>query len=214
MLKYSLALIFLLAVNFHEVNGQTTGKPGKPEAGATREAATTSQRQSIRLPANIKLILELEELPGRDNPKSFWEAGYEIRVVDWRTIVEKTKAGEDFSDAGLLLTKSSFAHRSLLDNDNRRLIVALPVTGALLERLQQQQNSQAFSLRSAVRLYDAQLDRNFAFRVDRVWQFKLFPDGEATITIKIKPDGAFSVFGPIPKTLPPGYTVVGPPSRK
>jgi hypothetical protein len=211
MLKYSLALIFLLAVNFHEVNGQTTDKP---DAGVTREVATTSQRQAIKLPANIRLVLEIEELPGRDNPKSFWEAGYEIRVIDWHTIVEKTKAGEDFNEAGSLLTKSSFAHRGLLDIDNRRLVVALPVTGALLERLQQQQNPQAFSLRSAVRLYDAQLDRNFAFRVDRVWQFKLFPDGEATITIKIKPDGAFSVLGPIPRTLPPGYTVVGPSSRR
>jgi len=70
-------------------------------------------------------------------------------------------------------------------------------------------------LRSTVRIFDAQLDRNYAFKVDRIWQFKLFPDGEATITIKIKQDGSFSVWGPIPREMPPGYTIVGvPPTKK
>jgi hypothetical protein len=170
----------------------------------------SADRPQQVLPANIKLTIEVEEMPGFDKPGSFWEAGYEIRLVDWRTIVERTKTGTDLSDAGTTLVQSSFAHKLLSAKDNRRLVVMLPVKNMLLQRLQDQANNpQAFSLRSSVRLYDAQLDRNFTFKVDRVWQFKLFPDGEAGISIKIKPDGAFSVFGPMPKTLPPGYTVVG-----
>jgi len=162
------------------------------------------------LPASIKLTIEVEEMPGFDKAGSFWEAGYEIRLVDWRTIVERTKSGADLADAGIPLIQSSFSHKLLAGKENRRLLVTLPVKDDLFQRLQNQKdNPQSFSLRSSVRLYDAQLDRNYTFKVDRVWQIKLFPEGDAHISIKIKPDGAFSVFGPMPKTLPPGYTVVG-----
>jgi hypothetical protein len=183
------------------LTAQPKGKPGT--AGKTQPARST-------VPANIKLVIEVEEMPGRDNAGSFWEAGYEIRLVDWRTVVERTKSGVELDDAGISLIHSSFEHKSLSEKDSRRLVVILPVKGKLLERLREQaHNPQAFSLRSSVRLYDAQLDRHYTFKVDRVWQFELFPNGEAAISINIKPDGAFAVWGPVPRTLPPGYTVVG-----
>jgi hypothetical protein len=188
--------------------------PAQPQPNSKANSVHGAQQKPAprptTLPANIKLTIEVEEMPGFDKPGSFWEAGYEIRLVDWRTIVESTKSGADFADAGTPLVQSSFAHKLLYDKESRRLVVTLPVRDTLLRHLQDQANNpQAFSLRSSVRLYDAQLDRSFAFKVDRIWQFKLFPDGEASVSIKIKPDGAFSVFGPMPKTLPPGYTVVG-----
>jgi hypothetical protein len=206
MILKCLIPILLVLVTPPMLTAQPAGKPGT--AGKTQLGRRTNV--PANLPANVKLVIEVEEMPGRDNPSSFWEAGYEIRLIDWRTVVERTKSGIEVGDAGIILTQSSFAHKSLSEKDNRRLVVILPVKGTLLERLQEQaHNPQAFSLRSSVRLYDAQLDRNYTFKVDRIWQFKLFPDGEAAISINIKPDGAFSVWGPVPRTLPPGYTVVG-----
>src|SRR5229473_4849395 len=175
MMKVSVLLLVLSACSLSMVSAQQTSGPAGTSQSEVASEKKEPAKRPIKLPAEIKLILEVEELPGRENPKSFWEAGYEIRIVDWRAIVERTRTGGDVGDAGLLLLQSSFAHRSLSE-ENRRLAVALPVNGSLLERLKQQpQNPQAFSLRSTVRLYDAQLDRNYAFKVDRVWQFKLFP---------------------------------------
>lgn len=177
-------------------------------SGGNSRAAINNQS---KLPVDIKLRLEVAELPGQNNPKSFWEAGYEVRIVDWRTIVEVTKAGGNVKDTGFTIAQSSFERRGL-SRENSRYLISIPVKGAVLQRLEQQsQTPQAFLLVSTVRVYDAQLDRNFTFQVDRVWQFKLFPDGEASITIKIAPDGAFDITGPLPKTLPPGYTVIGQP---
>ena len=205
MIQKSFSLIVLIIMLLQLASAQ-------PQSNSRTHVLTAQQKPAPRppLPVNIRLTIEVEEMPGMDNPGSFWETGYEIRLVDWRTIVERTKSGTDLADAGIQLTQSSFTHKSLSEKESRRLIVTLPVKDTLLQRLKDQaSNPQAFSLRSSVRLYDAQLDRNYTFKVDRVWQFKLFPDGEAGIAIKIKPDGAFSVFGPMPKTLPPGYTVVG-----
>ncbi|HBB93779.1 MAG TPA: hypothetical protein DC054_00150 [Blastocatellia bacterium] len=178
---------------------------------------SASGNASFKLPAEIKVILKVDELPGADNSGSFWEGVYEIRVADWRTIVEKTKADEKVEDSGVIILQSSFSRRALLDKGNRTLVISIPVTGSLLERLQQQPKTpQAFLLSSTVRLFDAQLARNFALKIDRIWRFKLFPDGEATILIRIQPDGSWSVHGPAPKEMPAGYSIIGgpPPTTK
>ena len=207
-MKPFVLLLFLSAVNLPSVSAQQSMKSSVVASNKGETART-----SFKLPAEIKVILTVEEMPGIENPKSFWEGVYEIRVADWRTIVEKTKSGSgDVEESGGVLLQSSFTSRSFSGKENHTLIISVPVNGALLERLQQQpQNPQAFLLRSTVRLFDAQLDRNFALKVNRIWRFKLFPDGEARITIKIKPDGSSSVWGPIPKEMPPGYTIIGPP---
>ncbi len=215
MMKLFLLLLLLSAVNLPGVFAQQPTKSSQSEA-TSEKSAKTSRSQPFKLPTEIKLILRVEELPGIENPKSFWEGVYEIQVADWHTIVERTKSGDDAEETGVVLLQSSFTRRSFSEKENRSLRVSVPVDGALLERLQQQaQNPQAFLLRSTVRLFDAQLDRNYALKVNRIWRFKLFPDGEATITIKIKQDGSFSVWGPTPKEMPPGYTIVGvPPTKK
>lgn len=206
MRKLSLLLSVLLATTLPTVSAQ------QERGSNNKEVAKTSQTQAVQLPAEIKLILTVEELPGITNAKSFWEGAYEIRVADWSTIVEKSKSGDSTQDVGEVLARSSFPHRSFLEPESRRLSISVPVTGSLLERLQNEaQKPQAFLLRSSIRLFDAQLDRNFALQVDRVWRSKLFPDGEAIINVRIAPDGGYKIWGPIPKKLPPDFTIVGVP---
>jgi hypothetical protein len=218
MRKLFLLLLVLSAVNLPAISAQQTSENPVPnQAAAARdkqENAGTSQGQRFELPAEIKLILEVEDLPGIENAKSFWEGFYEIRVVDWKAVVEKTKSGGT-QGIGEVLLQLSFPRRTFLEKENRHLKISVPVAGSLLERLQQQtHNPQAFLLRSTVHLFDGQLKRNYAFQIDRVWDLKLFPDGEATIAITIEPDGSYSTWGPIPKALPPGYTTIGLPPDK
>lgn len=192
--------------------------PGSVNQDLSQGAAGQREpdKPPFTLPANIKLILSVEQLPGLESPNSFWEGAYEISVTDWRTVVDKTTAGEDIAEGRAVLAQSSFSRRSLADQEHRKLVVSIPINGSLRERLQQQpKNPQAFLLKSSVRLFDGKLDRNFALKVDRVWRFSLFLDGEATIAIRIKPDGSSSVWGPIPRELPPGYSNIGvqPPNK-
>lgn len=213
-------IAFLVLYFFHRANSQTRliledGPVRSGQSLATAATEELNQSKATNLaerpqpPEEIKLIVTVEEMPGIANPKSFWEGSYEIRVADWNTVVEKTKSG-GLQDIGLVISRQSFSQRTLIEKDNRHARISVPVKGPLLQRLQTR-NPQAFLLRSSVRLFDAQLDQNFAIELNRVWEAKLFPDGEATITIKIEPDGDYSVWGPLPKKLPAGYTTVGPP---
>lgn len=183
-------------------------KPGR----SAKHVAQAKPAETFKLPTEIVLVFAIEELPGINNPKSFWEAAYEIRIADWNAITAKPELAER-SDTGESLLQSSEARRSFLADEDRQLKIAIPVTGKLWERLKgQSANPQVFLLRSTIRLFDAELDRHYAFKVNRLWQFKLFPDGKATVTIKVAPDGSYSTTGPMPKVLPPGYSIVGFPS--
>jgi hypothetical protein len=211
-MKCLLPVLFLLVVP-PPVPGQNSTQPRQSQ-GSEKSGPGNA---SFKLPAEIKVILKVDELPGAGNSGSFWEGVYEVRVTDWRTIVEKTKTGDKVEDTGAIILQSSFSRRPLSDKANRTLVLSIPVSGSLSERLQQQPKiPQAFLLSSTVRVFDADLARNFALKIDRIWRFKQFPDGEATIFIRIQPDGSWSVHGPAPKEMPPGFTIIGgpPPTNK
>lgn len=208
MRKVCLLVLAVCSISLPIVSAQQ--KDGHPE-----NAAAGSSAKLPKLPAEIRLVVTVEESPGIDNPKSFWEGVYEIRVANWSEVVERTKSRGNTQELGEGLLQSSFPRRRLLEKENRCLVISVPVSGHLLERLQNQsQKPQAFLLKSTIRLFDAQLNRNYPLEVDRVWQAKLFPDGEASIELRISPDGSDSSWGPVPKQLPAGYTIVGAPSDK
>jgi len=208
------SLLVALTLNLSIVAAQQTSPntiPDQSAASVSRDGQETRKTTSPKLPAEISLVLEVTESPGIANPKSFWEGVYEIRVADWSAIVANTKSGGSKSELGELLVRSSFSKRAFSEKENRQMRVSVPVSGSLLKRLQQQtRTKQAFLLFSTLRVFDAQLDQNIAFELNRVWQQELFPEGEARITIRIKPDGSYSTLGPTPKVLPAGYTIVGP----
>lgn len=197
-----------------------SGQPGVAQAavqtlgvGAPQPATQSRQPETLKLPGEIRLVLAVEELPGIANPKSFWEVAYEIRIADDKALSAKPELAE-VADFGESLVQSSFAKRNLLAADNRHLTISLPVTGRLRQRLEQQTATpQVFLLRSTLRFFDAQLDRQFVLKVNRVWQFHLFPEGWATVAIKIRPDGSYSTWGPVPKVLPPGYSITSLPGN-
>jgi|GEM_PF-5446946 len=203
-------LLSVLSACSPAIGPQQPATPASAPVAAAQTSAPTA-----KVPTEIKVILKIEDLPGIERAGSFWEGAYEVRVADWRTIVERTKAGQDPEETGVTLVQSSFDRRDLSDKQNRSMTVSIPVAGALLERLQQQtKNPQAFLLRSTVRIFDAKFDKNHAFKVNRIWQSRQFPDGEATISIQINRDGSSNISGPVPKETPAVYTIVGGPQPK
>lgn len=202
-------LLILMAGALTIASQQTTKQTSSPGSNLI---AGSPAADSAKLPAHITLILEVTELAGSETPKSFWEGTYEIRVADWSEIVEKTKSGTT-NDAGEVLVRSSFSRRALNDKDQRRVAISLPVEGALRDRLQHETTrAQAFLLRAKIRAYDGKLDQNYVFDLNRIWQSALFPEGEAKITISLKADGGYNSWGPAPRQLPPGYTIIGRPA--
>lgn len=218
MTKFVLSLLVMVASNFAPASPQTSltsKRDGQYKAqDKERHAVATVQPSPTKQPSEINLTLELAELPGITNPKSFWEGAYEIRIADWKEVEDKTKAG-NLGGLGEVLSRSSFSRHRVSDKTDWRVRVSIPVRDSLLLRLQQEAKApQAFLLRATIRIFDAQLDQNVAFELNRIWQSKLFPDGEAIITIKIKPDGSYSTWGPVPKELPAGYSIIGLPAKK
>lgn len=170
-------------------------------------AEITAQVRSSRLPADIEIVMSLEELPGMNSPDSFWECSYEVRVVDWKDVVQATEAGTSLDPIGQVLERGSWKATELDEERGRQIRIRVPVKDLLKHRLNQQSTEpQAFMLRSTVRIFDGELKQNIAMQVDRVWEAKLFPDGKAKIAIRVQRDGSYSIWGPIPKKLPPGYT--------
>lgn len=201
----------LLTSSANGAAAQSANRPPSEPKKTQIETSSPPAARHAKVPDEITLTIEIIEASGIDNPRSFWEGVYEIRIADWSEVVEKTKAGSSL-DAGQLLVRSSFSHRAFNPKDNRELRVTIPVKDDLLVRLREEtKRAQAFLLRSKIRAYDAQVDRNYAFELNRVWQFRLFPDGKARITLALKPDGSYNTLGPLPAQLPQGYTVIGQP---
>jgi hypothetical protein len=209
----ALGAILLSSVWAQPLSGLAAAAAQVPVRAKAAGSTQSDRAQPFKLPKEISLVLAVEELPGMANPRSFWEVAYDIRIADKSAVMAKPELA-DVPDFGESLLQSSFAKRSFLEADDRHLTISLPMTGRLRQRLEQQSdNPQVFLLRSTVRLFDARLDRQFVLKVNRLWQFRLFPDGSATITIKIAPDGSYSTWGPVPKVLPRGYSIMSLPSN-
>lgn len=205
-------LLLLVLSGVHLTRAQTPAN-GPGQAGPSLHLPETVAPPNLKLPAEVRLILEVTELPGIANPKSFWEGDYEIRIADWSAVVAQTKTGSK-EVIGDLLLRSYFGRQLLREKEQRRVALSMPVTGTLRSRLlHQDQFPQAFVLRSTLRVFDAQLGQNYAFPLNRVWQAELFPDGRASITIKLAADGSYGTWGPLPQALPAGYTLIGTPAK-
>jgi hypothetical protein len=212
-MKLPSSFLLAVAIGLLGTVGEAPAEKAIPNPVGAATSVASLQQQALKLPAEITLTLELREMHGIPNPKSFWEGVYELRVADWSDVVAKTKSGTK-EDLGEVLLRSSFAHRAPTAKENRFVQLVVPVKGSLLERLRwETKTKQAFLLRATLRAYDGELDQNYAFELNRVWQSELFPDGKASITIALKPDGGHSTWGPIPPTLPKDHVIIGQPPQ-
>ena len=156
----------------------------------------------VQPPEQLKLLLELQDLPGRDSPDSIWEVSYQWRIADKKAFEEWTANGEDLakeSTVGELLSKQSFQCRNLSSLENRQSRISVPVTGDLLKRLSgSEQRNQVVWLHAIVRIRDAKLDIDVMHKVNPVWPWPRFKDGSTYIYMRLNPQGLFSFMSRLP----------------
>jgi hypothetical protein len=166
-----------------------------------------------KLPDQIRVVLEIAPSTTQVSPNSFWEGTYEIRIVDWSEVERATQARTPLPGGEALLS-AAFEHRSMANPNGRLIRISIPVEGLLLKRLRQESTrAQAFLLRATIKASAVELAQTYLFDINRVWQAALFPDGEATIKITLKPDGGYSTWGPTPKQSPGQPNIIRIPAR-
>jgi hypothetical protein len=177
-------------------------------------AGSTTLNKSKNLPQKVSFTLTLENLPGFNEPGSFWEVSYDWLIADKKEYYEKTRLQDEPVMIGDVLAKSNITLRNLDQQSNRLFHVQVPVEGSLAQRLRSEsENPQVFLLRANLRIYDAKIKKTIIHLIARAWELKFFPNGNASISIKVRENGDFGISGPLIKTLPPGYKIInGTPS--
>jgi hypothetical protein len=159
-------------------------------------AKSQSAAPAYSPPKEFTLVLELVDLPGRDDPKSKWEVSYEFRIADGDEFSEWASGRMDpakRANVGLLLSKQSFTRGSLNSADGRRFSTSIPVTGNLLERLSNGgHRGQAIWLDATVRVRDAKLGKDFVERVNPAWRWPRFSSGSFRVALEVSPEGLWS----------------------
>ena len=172
----------------------------------------------VQPPEKLELLLELQDLPGRDSPDSVWEVSYQWRIADKKAFEEWAVNGEDplkESTVGELLSKQSFQRRNLSSLENRQIRISVPVTGDLLKRLSgSEQRNQIVWLHATVRIRDAKLGTDVVRKVNPVWPWPRFKDGSTYVYMRLNPQGLFSFVSRLPgDTGGQGKQVIVKPGR-
>jgi hypothetical protein len=141
----------------------------------------------------LRLSLELQDLPGREAEGSFWEVSYQWRIADRRDFDRWSGDGEDparQNTLGILLSKQTFTRRNLSDPENRRFRISIPVNGELSERLRNAgRRQQIVWLDATVRIHDSKLGTDVVRRVNPVWGPYFYLDGNASLRMELTADG-------------------------
>lgn len=155
--------------------------------------ARAQQSGGVAIPKEAVISIELDDLPGRNSEGSYWEVSYELRIVDQNSFIKWSEGGEDpkaQSNLGVVISKNSFARRNLSRPENLRFRVAVPLTGALLERFRHAgQNKQYVWMDGTVRIHDATLGRDFVTKLGPVWGPKRFITGLYNVHVELSPQG-------------------------
>ncbi|MGB8508088.1 MAG: hypothetical protein WCD76_06775 [Pyrinomonadaceae bacterium] len=154
--------------------------------------------KSSSTPKQVTLLLELQDLPGRDTAGSAWEVTYQWRIADQQNFNQWSVNGENPSEQatlGMLLSRQSFARRNLSNSANRRFQILIPVKGDLLERLNNAgQRPQIVWLDATVRIHDAKLGIDVVKKVTPVWGPRFYRDGISSVRMDITPEGKLRWF--------------------
>lgn len=150
----------------------------------------------VQPPEQLKLLLELQDLPGRDSPDSVWEVSYQWRIADRKAFEEWAQNGEDpvnESNVGELLSKDSFQRSNLNSLENRQIRISVPVAGDLLKRLSgSEQRHQILWLNAIIRISNPKLKIDVIRKVNPVWPWPRFKDGSTYVYMRLGPEGKFT----------------------
>jgi hypothetical protein len=149
--------------------------------------------------------------------KSRWETAYELRIANEATYYEairqgKLKTATTQEPVGELIAKGSFTRKSFRQLKNRNIVLQLPLTKEVQEKLKEQpkdriklaasptvenirlskeheRKGQVFFFYSVGNFYDAKLKKNVLVPLTGIWMFGWHPKAEFEIKLEITETG-------------------------
>jgi len=170
-----------------------------------------------QVPRSATVQILLLKAPGLNMRNSKWEIAYEFRITNemslWEAAKRRRLNGSGEERIGNLIKQGTFA-KSLESQTGQELVLQIPFTAEVLEKLrnqpasrinltaatstpeniklndEQEAKSQVFLFYAIVSVHDARLNKTITIPVNREWDFMNFPD--ATFEVKIEITGADS----------------------
>jgi len=173
-------------------------------------------RASSPVPRSATVTIRLLKAPGLNLRQSKWEISAELRIIaENRMFSEREKFKDDSTERAGEIIKSATLSRSLGTPSGQSLILEIPFSAAVLEKLRNQPadrlaagadvNSQVFLFYSVITVHDAKLGKTLTIPVNRVWDFANFPAAVFDVNVEIGDDGGYSVKSSSVKS--PGLTI-------
>ena len=170
-------LALALALTPPDTQRRRRGKAAPPK-GQGQEST------SILVPKELKLQLELNELPGGATEDSFWEVSYEWQITNRSDYDEAVEVGR--KPPGLLLKKKSFHLDDLSKKDQRQVQITVPVKGKLLDRiLGYKKKPQVLWLTATVRIHDPRLRSDPSRQLHTAWRLSAYPEGVTVVRVNV-----------------------------
>jgi hypothetical protein len=150
-------------------------------------------RQAVPTPKAVTVTIELDELPGRESPGSYWEVSYQLRIADEDAFDRWANGGENPQEQeklGVVVSKNSFTRRDLSRPENLRYSVSVPLTGELLARFRNNaQRKQQVWMDGTARIHDAKLGRDFFIKLGPTWGPRRFVTGTYNVHLALSDAG-------------------------
>jgi hypothetical protein len=144
-------------------------------------------------PKAVDISIELDELPGRNSPGSYWEVSYQLRIADEDAFIRWSDGGENPDEQeklGIVISKKSFTRRDLARLENLRFSASVPLTGELLERFRNAgRRQQHVWMDGSARIHDAKLGRDFFIKLGPAWGPRRFVTGTYNVQLALSETG-------------------------
>lgn len=188
-----------------------------PITGVAHGRVAASKSGPAQPPEIVTVKFTLLNAPGVIEKGSSWETAYELRIANEHTYYEANRQGKFKADStarvGELISKGSFTRKSLRQLSNRKMVLQLPLSKEIQERLkhqpkdrikltattatteniklsrEQEQKAQVFIFYSIANFYDAKMKKNIVIPVTGIWMFGGHPKAQFEIKVEVTETG-------------------------
>lgn len=185
--------------------------------GIAQERLTSRRSEAQKTPNVVAIKFTLLNSPGITDEGSRWETAYELRIANEEAYYEASRQGKfkggSQERVGELIAQGSFTRKLLRLLKNRSIVLQVPLTRQIRERLKNQpkdrvkltaatatadnirlsreheKKGQVFFFYSIANIYDAKLKKNVVVPINRIWMFGWHRDGEFKLEFEVTENG-------------------------
>lgn len=156
------------------------------------------------VPESATVAVHLLKAPGLNLSGSKWEISYEFRIIPESNLwSERAKLKEGSTERAGELIKQATITRSLSSSAGQNVILDIPFTTQILNKLRNQPKdrrapgadakSQIFIFYAVIIVRDVKLKKTLTIPVTRVWDYANFPGAIFEVNVEVNNDESFSV---------------------